>query len=223
MPETRNWICPEMCGCELKIIGTWIFPIDYVSANPSRGSVRSVDIVNVCDTHLPLLSQPIDETVFFSGDDGNPILDENDQPIQVRGYLTYPITNPSDGEKLYSYLSRYGIFFNTLDTCGCKTSDSVNGYDGTRRPVCHPQMKKCKLHKADDDLLTQARDENVTKNYSIKAVIESDPSIREADVVWSFGKGRKLDLSIPKATLQQKTTLQNAIDSQLGTGKVNLV
>ena len=103
--ETRNWVCPTLCGCELNITAEWLSPLspgERSYQHPKPGTITTVTIGTVCAAHAHFQTDPpLDET--YSG--------------EMSGYLLRPTT--TEAERLYVGLMRYSGTLYRPDTCGC--------------------------------------------------------------------------------------------------------
>lgn len=136
--KTLTWIAPKLCGCKLRIRADFVEGADNtkiidnetingmpIIRGPGQGketyqqpiphTIESLEIVSVCDEHKEHTKKMyFDQLDFFD-------LDHTGKAyVQKRGYLSYPIKNPTSAEMLYTYLYSHGGTNHTLP-CGCKT------------------------------------------------------------------------------------------------------
>lgn len=170
MAQTAIWIPPCLCGCQIQLTadfldGDVINGVSY--RHPKSGTITDCQLISVCDDHVAQSKTQQDHSVFFS--ESKPDIstlqgylaskNPNIKPTlkQVRGYLTYPIDNPTPAHNLYTYFSTHGGQKHSL-SCGCSAHQYV-GEDGV--PVYidnHPlNTKKCDYHTDDTHDMQQAK------------------------------------------------------------------
>ena len=205
---TAEWHCPAMCGCALAITARWPqAPVGGVSyQHPVPRTITRVEIVNVCAAHDSLRTGPLPADPYYG----------------ARGYMDVP-ASPTEAERLYIALFRFGGQRLRLDTCGCAlyvVTDRAGG-NVSRRP--HPRHTvKCAQHADDDDDHTDARDDNSRKNRLLDRAATLFGLDRDA-ITWRFeGRGRQrvFRVTLTGATPQQKATAQAWADANVGAGRV---
>jgi len=177
MVQTAIWIPPSLCGCQLSMTAEWTdgsvvngisyrHPKDPVK-DTSIPAITNLQIVSVCPTHQPQTLSMIDTSIFFDTQSPQdplslalsaqyPHIPPAAVKIQNRGYLHYPIANPTPAECLYTFLTQYRGQSHHLP-CGCKGFQWVDE-KGNASYMNHPLHKpvKCNFHTADDINMAQA-------------------------------------------------------------------
>lgn len=173
MIQTAIWIPPSLCGCQLRITGDFIdgSVINGVSyKHPAQYTISNIDIVSVCDEHQPQTLEMPDTSVFFDTPDEIITLPDgtNFAPTlksfltqkypdialprtQKRGYLQYPITDPTPAHNLYTHFWHYCGQTHGLP-CGCHAHQFINGRTSDAKHIYldHPRhTHKCHFHHND--------------------------------------------------------------------------
>lgn len=164
MQDTRIWISPALCGCEIEMDAYWTDkPIVDAQGrktsylHPSNGSMENLRIVNVCATHDHFRTDPFPADPYY-GCIGY-------LPIKGREHVMWPVhpltekalvwTDPltaTEAERLYVQLGRYDGGTERLLTCGCSISVVSDRETGTRVFVEKPgHTIRCDAHKDDTD------------------------------------------------------------------------
>lgn len=182
MIYTATWIPPGLCGCEFRITADWTEPNDGTIRyrHPIPHTITDIQITSICATHIPQSKVMMDTSVFFDTPALNPIqqfLQNKNavalKPKQNRGYLTYPIANPTPAQMLYSFFSMHAGQKEHLP-CGCARygfSDETNyaqimqGVDSraarNKTYVHHPShTHHCRHHPVDGPDCAQAVADN---------------------------------------------------------------
>lgn len=160
MMITAIWIPPSLCGCQLQMTADFTdgSVVDGISYRHPKDAIKDKDatpitnlrIISACAAHLPQTLTMIDTSVFF---DSDPI---NGGRKQNRGYLRYPIANPTSAECLYTFLSQYGGQTNSFP-CGCKGHQFVDEHQNVTS-LPHPVVtQKCQKHLNDTPEMAQAK------------------------------------------------------------------
>jgi hypothetical protein len=175
MPEqTKTWIPPSLCGCRLRITaeftGDESESVSY--RHPKPFTVSNIQIIDVCPAHAPIAEkvEMPDTSRFFDLPEPGAVdhflaarTGVKPAPRQTRGYLHYPIANPTGAECLYTALSMHRGQTHSL-ACGCQ---GFMHYDqdnhganpdaaGTYRE--HPaHTRRCDFHQGDTVDMAQAR------------------------------------------------------------------
>lgn len=146
MSKAVHWFSPSLCGCELKITGDFADPVGGVSyAHPTPYTITDIEIINVYNEHKRFSEyMALDENDFFDDDQ------------QYRGYLKYPIKDPTPAECLYTYLYTHSGQIHRMG-CGCcayvSTKRNARGehIEGSiKYHDYHPlHTKHCKRHHND--------------------------------------------------------------------------
>lgn len=169
MARTSIWIPPSLCGCQLQITADWANSDDIVNGvtyrHPTPFSITDIKIIgNACATHQPFTQSMIDTSIFFDDPEATPIgaylsklypVDVRTETVQQRGYLKYPIDQPTAAHFLYTFLSQYNGQAWSIP-CGCKT---YQFFDENKNGVClnHPiHSVKCTFHPNDTLDMQQA-------------------------------------------------------------------
>ena len=221
--DTRIWICPALCGCELRIHAEWVDPTATQEDNrlvshrhPIPGTVRSVEIQSVCTAHDALRTAALPEDPYF----GSP------------GYLRIPAGQRTqweaaltEAERLYVHLFRYSAQRNRPDTCGCRICEvhDRSGQEGLRRVQHRQHTRKCRSHEDDDDQHTNALENAARKNRLLNRLKNQFPSVTDDNVTWEFQRtpqGRVFHINPTSLTPAQKASVQNWADTNVGAGRV---
>jgi hypothetical protein len=110
------------------------------------------------------------------------------------------------------------------DTCACihdvQWDDSLP--DTQRVHSAGATIALCSFHGALNvtSQFAALMDENPRKNKALTQILATATAVTIADITWSFDNSRVLNISCPKLTTNQKTTLQNWCNTNLGSGKV---
>lgn len=167
--QTCIWHPPSCCGCQLRITGDFNpgsveNGISY--QHPTPYTITALEIVNCCADHDVNCKSMMDASVFFEVAQQNEIHSflAQSQPskrvtpktYQARGYLKYPIDNPTPAQCLYTFLSQYAGTKNT-QPCGC-TGHLFRDEQGNVEWRDHPKFTgHCDYHIDDTHDLQQAR------------------------------------------------------------------
>lgn len=145
MIQSAIWVPPSLCGCQLRMTADFTdgSVVDGVSyRHPKPFTVTDLQVVSVCAVHQPQTLVMLDISGLY---DLDPITGDQKQS---RGYLQHPISNPTDAQCLYTFLSQYGGQTQSFP-CGCKghqffdESKNVSYLD-------HPRhSRKCIVHRND--------------------------------------------------------------------------
>lgn len=178
--QTITWVPPSVCGCQIRITGDFD-PSQIHNGvsykHPRPFSIMDLTIISVCMDHEPRMHSMIDTSVFFSPRTDSIVqylAEQTGQPPaaewQARGYLKYPIANPTPAECLYTFLSLFSGNSLALP-CGCvghQYGDETNYaeiHKHERRDKVrnikfvhhHHFTKHCHFHKDDGHDLKIAR------------------------------------------------------------------
>lgn len=168
--ETRIWIAPPLCGCEISLTAQWVGPIDIDDRgrevsyrHPIPFTITELAIMSTCPAHDAL--RHADPTV-----DPWP-----DRP----GYLRRPLVNPSEAALLYMGLWGENGQSQELDSCGCVIHYIQSETAGDIIVVHHPKHTiKCRHHRRDDAKHSAAFADNATLN-ALRAAIMADDQLAE--------------------------------------------
>lgn len=199
---TANWHCPAMCGCVLAIDADWPgAPEGGVSyRHPIPGTIRSIAIVAVCAAHDSLRTDPLPTDPWYG----------------CRGYMTVP-ASPTEAERLYIALYRYGGQKVRLDTCGCaiyEVTDRAGGAPTRRGHVRH--RVRCAAHDDDNDDGRDALADNDRKNQ-IVARVAAALGLPPENVVVTWAGARRTrvaTVTLVGASPAQRAQLQTFADSR---------
>jgi hypothetical protein len=222
--ESRIFICPALCGCELRMEATWVDDQAARDAqnravsyrNPVPGTIFSIAIEAVCAAHDALRQEPLPEDPYFT----------------ATGYLLIPEGRRaqweaalSEAERLYVHLFRYSAQKLGPDTCGCRIAmvHDLSGREAARCVQHHRHTRRCREHRDDDDQHTEA-----LENYSRKARVlarlrQAVPSVTDNDFVCTFdraGGRRVLRLTVVGPSAAEKASLQAWCEANVGAGRV---
>lgn len=219
MIQTAIWIPPSLCGCQIKMTAdftegsvvdgiTYRHPIDPIKAEKPC-YVSNLEIVNVCSSHKDKTLSMLDTSVFF--DDP---LESNQMLVflykkyphiprpslaQNRGYLKYPINNPTPAECLYTFLSlQKGL--NHGFPCGCysfMTVDEKGKISHSQHPLY--MVNKCIFHRNDNLEMEQA-----ANDFNEMTKIDSD--IKNSQEIDEFQA--KVELAFQKITTKKQAVME---------------
>lgn len=171
MIKRSHWHPPSVCGCKFEIVADWVNDDGY--RHPTPFTIQEIKLVNVCARHKQYALSMPDTSCFF--DDislTNPVVAflSSKNPniahpamIQNRGYLKYPIANPTPAECLYTYFTKHKGQVWGLP-CGCSTFQWIDD-KGNLEHIVHPvHHKRCHFHKEDTLDMTQAHTDYKTYN-----------------------------------------------------------
>jgi hypothetical protein len=132
--------------------------VDGISHRHPKDSVKdrsvppisNLQIVSVCAEHQDQTLSMMNTSSFFDLDE------ETGELRQNRGYLIYPIANPTPAECLYTFLTQFKGGPHGYP-CGCKSFLCIDE-KGEARHLEHPKYpsKKCKQHKSDSISMERA-------------------------------------------------------------------
>lgn len=114
---TALWIAPALCGCSILIRGCWdacdiIDGKSYCYPHVKKKGTEVIKIVSMCKDH-----EPHSKAMYFNQEDF--ITRHWDGTIAYqRGYLNYPIENPTPAEMLFTYHYRHSPMGHRMP-CGC--------------------------------------------------------------------------------------------------------
>ncbi len=190
------FVCPALCGCELRITGEWAHPPDadgkyhaFPIRKPIPGkpsSVRSIEIVSVCPTHAQWQTDPLPADPYGG----------------AAGYYDIPAA-PTPEEKLFIRFYRYVGASSTL-FCRCKTGVVVDRETGVASHLVHPQhSQRCKDHADDTD---HAKAIGLHRVYAdaVNALAVVDPEARLVHVIATGA----LELSVIGVTTDRARAVQ---------------
>lgn|SRR3990167_315718 len=213
MAQTRTFVPPPLCGCELQITADWATdPIDgkmyqHPASSPTNNTIKDIQIVSQCATHAGW------ETAL------------NGDPFALRrGYMPLPAT-PTQGEILYMNLWAFDGSKTKLDTCECEIATVGDRSDNSTKIHQHPKhSKKCKYHIADDNNHTQALSECKLKNDTLAEIKKDYPELlydekdaegniigqefKKGVMAWKFDEQRNLEIYLPTLTKNKKDAFQ---------------
>lgn len=182
MAEKAKWIAPSLCGCALQMTAEFL-PGDVRDGiayrHPKAGTITQLEVISVCEEHAAAQRAMPDTSSFFAAPEPGGYHDLLNQRagitpapehlVQTRGYLKYPIENPTPAECLYTALYFHGGQVHSLP-CGCAGYQHVDkSTPGAPAPVykVHPlHTRKCYRHLDDSNDMARARADH-------EAVIES--------------------------------------------------
>jgi len=186
--QTKNWVAPPLCGCELLITAEW-------TDEPTRGdgkryqhptgrTITAIEIVTVCPVHEAMITDAARfavQTATLFGDVKLAIkMAGTDMALNQRqGYLNYPIANPTDAEVLYTLLWFYGTQTQTL-ACGCVLAACHHKILGQIAYYDHPlHAEKCECHVSDTADGKQACAEHVAPADVATAIMAAHPELEQ--------------------------------------------
>lgn len=156
------WIPPSLCGCQLQMTadfteGSVANGISY--RHPIPYTISDIKIVSVCAEHqAQTLAMPDTSNLFeadLTGDVATFLIKKYPNIVlsttQRRGYLKYPLDNPTSGHNLYTYFWRYCGQTHGYP-CGCRAYVFINDRtpDSPHVYLDHPlYTKKCHFHHND--------------------------------------------------------------------------
>lgn len=161
-----KWICPALCGCEIRIHADWAH--DSVEENgetvqhafPKEGTITDIQLVNACSFHDHYLTDPLPADPY----QGCP------------GYFKLTGTE-SPVEKLFIMLYKFSGGVHKPDTCDCQAYVCSNRFSLTQEYKDHPvHSKKCKFHLDDTDH-QKAIDECRLHNETKALIKQSHPEL----------------------------------------------
>lgn len=164
MIKRIHWQPPSLCGCKLEIVADWVNEDGY--RHPIPFTIQEIKIDTVCDNHKQYtFSMPDTSDLFDDISATNPVIVflssknpkiSSPSNVQTRGYLRYPITNPSPAECLYTYLAKHGGQIHRLG-CGCQAHQWIDE-NKVITYLSHPlYTKKCHYHTEDTVDMSTAR------------------------------------------------------------------
>lgn len=168
MSQTAVWIPPSLCGCQLRITadftdGSIVDGVTY--RHPIPFTITDIQLINVCLGHTPQTLAMPDVIGLFDRD----LI--NGGTKQSRGYLKYPIDNPSSAQCLYTFLSQYGGQTHSFP-CGCKGHQLVDENKNISY-MNHPlHSRKCSSHKNDTKDMKNAKADFVREQTATKASLD---------------------------------------------------
>ena len=150
MLQTVIWQPPTLCGCQFRITADWPEKQEAVTyRHPLPFTIQKIELVNVCDDHKEAMLQMPDTSGLFDIDG------MTGQLVQKRGYLRYPIENPTPAEILYTYFYFHKGQVRSFP-CGCSGYQHI-APDGTVQYLVHPKRTgKCFIHTNDTDEMDDA-------------------------------------------------------------------
>lgn len=205
MKDTRIWVCPALCGCELEITAEWVKEAEEVDGrrlsyqHPKGGSIETISIAKVCAQHERHKSEPLPPDPYFGSTGYIPL---KGQQIQRRvSVKELDPAQASEAEKLYIQLYRYSGSSFKPDTCGCRiyTCHDRSGKDQPKQIRHAARTAHCR-HHARDDNHKAALEENSRKNLTLMQLREKYPEMDDPryEPKWRFDDQRVLRISLPK-------------------------
>lgn len=166
--QTSIWLPPSCCGCRIQLTGDFtdgsvVAGVSY--RHPIPFTVTAVKALNICVTHQPNAQAMMDTSVFFDTPQADALAvflaaksgaTPAAAPVQNRGYLRYPIGNPTPDQCLYTFLSQHGGTVNR-QPCGCTGfifADEAGNTDFIQHPL---HTRHCAHHQSDTPDLKQAQ------------------------------------------------------------------
>ena len=210
MVESRTWICPALCGCELHITANWSSVAEAGGRSyqhPAPGSLTTLAITAVCAVHDHFRTDP-------------PIVDQT-YGGEMAGYLLRSAV--TETEKLYVALTRYTGQRLRPDTCRCRIYEHRDRTTSTSTQVAVPpkHTMKCVHHLLDDDQHTTAFENMRRKNQTLGRLREQIAALTDDDIAWAFDDGtRVLRVTARGLTPPQRNALQAWCNVTLGPGLV---
>lgn len=193
MIDTRIFLPPTLCGCELQIRAEWIGEPENHNGNrasfkhPRPFSIDEIVILNVCAEHeiykteLPtdpywdLHTEPVGKTSsgYICVGDTCVHPDRQGEPKHTN---PKPYASLSEGEKVYINLWRFsGMKKSYKGSCDCEAF-ICHSKEGEMSFKNHPKhTKKCRHHKEDDENCTVAESECRLKQ-EIENTLREDPT-----------------------------------------------
>lgn len=254
--DKRIWICPALCGCELEITAEWpadslvidgngrktshMFPKGMVGKQgQEKQFIQSINVVNICPLHIGLDQTMPDTSGFFDMNNDDGALRQN------RGYLLYPIANPTPGEILFTNLYGFLGRRQRSATCGCEMYNPVQT-DQRRENVVelahrkNPHLtKKCRHHLNDTDDHQACLAENAKLGQVLREILKSSTSLHEdllddkGEVVgrqfktgkepsFALDDARNITITLPASVKNsEKNTLSSAVVSKYSGVTIN--
>lgn len=215
MRDTRIFVAPTLCGCEVTLAADWTDADPEVGGksyrHPIPGTITAVTDAHPCALHSVLPTTPLPADPYH----GSP------------GYLKVP-PSPTDDERFYIHLYRFGGQSFRPDTCGCRLYQSVDRLDPTvRRVVKHQRHTlRCLDHDDDDDDGTDALENSTRKSRLVARLQQQFPALAVEDISVTFTKTgprqRRLTVRLPTLTNGQRQNLQTWVDANVGANKVTV-
>lgn len=185
MQETRTWVCPKLCGCELKITAQWASEVKEdgkMYQHPVGFTITYISIENVCAEHLPLT-----ESIGPDPYGGKP------------GYIKLPINDPTPAQCLYVNLYHcHGSRHRLL--CGCQWYEYCDKHDidNTRETKEHPHKTvRCEDHANEIDFSKAILEHNIksVENSKAEEVEKAIADIRAIENAKAILLANGIDLS----------------------------
>ena len=156
MHKEAIWIPPSLCGCKLRIAAEWPNADDIVDGvvyrHPKPFTITDVQIVNVCDEHKAESESMPDTSDLFDIDNITGELK------QTRGYLKYPIDNPTPAQNLYTHFYYHKGQIHGYP-CGCQTFQHIDHNDVLSYKHHDRHHRRCYKHKDDKMHMPNAKQE----------------------------------------------------------------
>lgn len=216
---TRIWICPALCGCEIRLTADWVKDVadDDGSGravsyqHPVPFTARTAEIVATCPTHDPLRATPLPADPYG----GCP------------GYVRLPLPTPTEALVLYVHLYRYTGQRMTPTTCKCRIYEARDRFAPTDTPVQRPAHAKhsrhCEHHQGDTGHV-RAMEEHKRMNDTLNEAMARVSSMNEDRFAWSYepdgAGGRRLRVTLVSTTTPQRNAVQVWADARFGVGRV---
>lgn len=202
--DTRYWVCPALCGCELQMRAKWAKPLEpnvngkaISYQHPVPGTIENIVLGTVCNEHTALLTEPWPPDPHF----GCP------------GYLVPLPSNPTPAERLYVHLYKYSGQKWKPESCGCHIYEiwdrtSLDKSSITKHPA---HTHKCHRHKLDDHQHTTAlaNQRLLNKVMEVAELLGYDRS----RVIWDFDGASKLWVTLQEISESEKLRIQTLTEA----------
>lgn len=180
MRDTRIWICPKLCGCELKITAEWAGKavteggrkISYQHPRPQ--TIKSLEIENVCSDHESFKTEQIDNEILFRYLCAGPTC-YHPKPDGEPKHAPKPFNELTEAEQLYINLTRYIGTQWVVPTCKCKVAITADSLSGEHIKLEHPiHTGRCKFHTNDTGHVKAEGEYRTHKSVLETLMLESD-------------------------------------------------
>lgn len=143
MLQTVIWDPPPLCDCRFLITADWPdYQGEITYKHPTPFTIQRIELISCCDEHKELCKEMPDVSELFDLDR------KTNRMKQNRGYLRYPIENPTEAEILYTHFYFHGGQVRSFP-CGCSAYQHVCPA-GNISVMEHPiHSGKCFVHAND--------------------------------------------------------------------------
>lgn len=168
--------------------------------HPKGRTISKLEILSVCATHDFLRTAPVEKNPYG----GSP------------GYVDVP-ENPTEAEKVYIGLFRYGGQNFQPDTCDCVLHMVTDRLDPNSVTLMEhaEHTRRCEFH-VDDVSHERALGENKLKSDAVNTIRAARPDlIGGDDILWSFDSKRALILDLPKLDDSEKAAVASLLSAEV--------